>query len=94
MLAEFGEESVIHPLYADFHEHLRQLIAAELAADTGAEGERLYLAATAILSMMVGTHAEQRLETKRISRNQFRDILLGMARLIMTDLTKPAGAET
>lgn len=94
MLAEFGEESVIHPLYADFHEHLRQLIAAELAADTGAEGERLYLAATAILSMMVGIHAEQRLETKRISRNQFRDILLGMARLIMTDLTKPAGAET
>lgn len=93
MLAEFGEESLIQPLYADFHEHLRQLIAAELAAETGAEGERAYLAASAILSVMVGVHAEQRLETKRISRSQFSDILLSTTRLILADLVKPAGGE-
>ena len=92
MLAEFGENSAIHPLYADFHEHLRQLIAAELARETGAEGGRAYLAAAAILSMMVGIHAEQRLEAKRISRSQFRTMLLAVTRLVMADLIKPDGA--
>jgi AcrR family transcriptional regulator len=91
MLAEFGENSVIHPLYADFHEHLRQLIAAELAHETGADGEKTYLAAGAILSMMVGVHAEQRLETSRIDRGQFRDMLLTVTRLVMADLSKPDG---
>lgn len=92
MLAEFGEDSVIHPLYADFHEHLRQLIATELVREAGASGERCYLAAAAILSMMVGVHAEQRLETRRIDRGQFRELLLTVTRLVMADLSKPDGA--
>lgn len=92
MLAEFGENSVIHPLYADFHEHLRQLIAAELVRETGVEGERVYLAAAAILSMMVGVHAEQRLETSRINRGQFREMLLAVTRLVLADLGYPGGA--
>ncbi len=92
MLAEFGEDSAIHPLYADFHEHLRQLIAAELARETGTSGTRPYLAAAAILSMMVGVHAEQRLETKRIDRGQFRALLMAITRLVMADLGKPDGA--
>jgi AcrR family transcriptional regulator len=94
MLAEFGESSDIHPLYADFHEHLRQLIAVELANDTGADGGEAYLAATAILSMMVGIHAEQRLESKRISRNQFRELLLKTTRLVMADLGMHNGANS
>jgi AcrR family transcriptional regulator len=92
MLAEFGENSVIHPLYADFREHLRQLITAELAHETGANGEKAYLAAGAILAMMVGVHAEQRLETSRINRAQFRDMLLNVTRLVMADLSKANGA--
>lgn len=92
MLAEFGEDSVIHPLYADFHEHLRQLIAAELARETGTSGEKAYLSAAAILSMMVGVHAEQRLETRRIDRSQFRELLMAVTRLVMADLGKPDGA--
>ena len=92
MMAEFGENSAIHPLYADFHEHLRQLIATELVREAGASGERCYLAAAAILSMMVGVHAEQRLETRRIDRGQFRELLLTVTRLVMADLSKPDGA--
>lgn len=92
MLAEFGEDSVIHPLYADFHEHLRQLIAAELARETGTSGEKAYLSAAAILAMMVGVHAEQRLETRRIDRSQFRELLMAVTRLVMADLGKPDGA--
>ncbi len=91
MLAEFGEDSVIHPLYADFHEHLRQLIAAELTRETGTDGEKAYLSAAAILSMMVGVHAEQRLETRRIERSQFRELLMAVTRLVMADLGKPDG---
>jgi AcrR family transcriptional regulator len=92
MLAEFGENSVIHPLYADFHEHLRQLIAAELAVETGAQGDRVYHAAAAILSMMVGVHTEQRLETSRITRGQFRDMLMSVTRMVVTGLGRPDGA--
>lgn len=92
MLAEFGEDSVIHPLYADFHEHLRQLIATELARETGASNEKAYLAAAAILSMMVGVHAEQRLETKRIDRGQFRELLMAVTRLVTADLGKSGRA--
>ena len=91
MLAEFGEDSVIHPLYADFHEHLRQVIATELAHETGASGEKAYLSAAAILSMMVGVHAEQRLETGRIERGQFRELLMTVTRMVMADLTRPDG---
>lgn len=89
MMVEFGENSAIHPLYADFHEHLRQLIATELSRETGATGQRSYLAAAAILSTMVGVHTEQRLETKRIDRAQFREMLLSITRLVMADLSKP-----
>jgi hypothetical protein len=41
--------------------------------------------------MMVGVHAEQRLETSRIDRGQFRDMLLTVTRLVMADLSKPDG---
>ena len=91
MLVEFGDNSTIRPVYADFHEHLRQLIAAELTRDTGADGSRSYIAAASILAMMVGVHAEQRLEKTRFSRADFREMLITVTRLVLCDLEKPAG---
>lgn len=91
MLLEFGDNSTIRPVYADFHEHLRQLIAAELMRETDAEGRRAYFAAASILAMMVGIHAEQRLEKTRFSRADFRDMLIEVTRLVLRDLEKPAG---
>lgn len=91
MLVEFGDNSIIRPVYADFHEHLRQLIAAELVRETGAEARRAYLAAASMLAMMVGVHAEQRLEAMRFSRGEFRSMLVDVARLILNDLKQPAG---
>jgi AcrR family transcriptional regulator len=90
MLAEFGDDHAIRAVYADFHEHLRQLIAAELAGETGADERRAYIAAAALLSMMVGVHAEQRLETRRFTRSEFREMLLNVTRLLLRDLTGPA----
>lgn len=91
MLLEFGDNSTIRPVYADFHEHLRQLIAVELMRETDAEGRRAYLAAASILAMMVGIHAEQRLEKTRFSRADFREMLIEVTRLVLRDLENPAG---
>ena len=91
ILVEFGDNSTIRPVYANFHEHLRQLIASELTLETGAEGRRTYLAAASILAMMVGIHAEQRLESTRFTRSDFREMLIEVTRLVLCDLGKPVG---
>lgn len=91
MLVEFGDNSTIRPVYADFHEHLRQLIAVELTRETGVDGRRTYLAAASILAMMVGVHAEQRLEATRFTRADFREMLIMVTRLVLCDLEKPVG---
>lgn len=92
MLMEFGENSAIQPVYAAFHEHVRQLIAGALEQETGIGGRRTYIAAATILAMMVGVHAEQRLETERFSQTEFRDMLLDVTRMVLRDLTRPDGA--
>lgn len=86
MLIEFGESSVVQPVYASFHAHVRDLIAEELVRETGVAAADAAVAAAAILSMMVGVHAEQRLETRQFSRSDFRDMLLNVTRLILRDL--------
>jgi AcrR family transcriptional regulator len=92
MLVEFSDNSTIRPVYADFHEHLRQLISSELVSETGATERRAYLAASSILAMMVGVHAEQKLENTRLTRADFRAMLISVTRLVLLDLTKPEGA--
>ncbi len=92
MLAEFGENSTIKPVYAAFHEHIRQLIAAELERDSGVGGQRTYVAGAAILSMMIGIHAEQQLETVRFDRRDFREMLFNVTRLLLHQLGRPDGA--
>lgn len=92
MLAEFGENSTIKPVYAAFHEHVRLLIAGEVERETGVGGQRAYVAAAAILSMMVGIHAEQRLETVRFDRRDFRDMLFNVTNLLLKQLSQPDGA--
>jgi AcrR family transcriptional regulator len=92
MMVEFGDNAAIRSVYADFHEHLRQLVAAELTRETGVEGRTAYLAAASIMAMMVGIHAQQRLETERFTRADFRSMLLDMTRLVLSNLRTPAGA--
>jgi AcrR family transcriptional regulator len=92
-LWEFGDDNDVRKVYADFHEHVRQLIAAQLVAESGVEARRAYLAAAALLSMMVGVRAEQRLESRRITHSEFRRMLLDFARLTLSDLTEPTERE-
>jgi len=91
MLAEFGEESTMRSVYGDFHEHVRQLIAAELLGETGVGERGAYLAAAAILSMMIGVHAEHRLESQRLSRTDYREMLIRVTRLVLQDLERSPG---
>lgn len=93
MLIEFGESSAVQPVYASFHAHVRAVIAAELMRETGADAAAAATAAASILSMMVGVHAEQRLETRQFSRADFREMLLRVTRLVVRDLEGSAGAE-
>lgn len=94
MMIEFGESSAVQPVYASFHAHVREVIAAELVRETGAAAPQAATAAAAILSMMVGVHAEQRLETRQFSRADFREMLFNVTRLILRDLAGSTGAET
>ncbi len=89
-LWEFDGDKAVRTVYADFHEHVRQLIAAQLISETGAEERRAYVAAAALLSMMVGVRAEQRLESKRLSRSEFRQMLIDFTRLTLGDLVGPS----
>lgn len=92
-LWEFDGDKAVRAVYADFHEHVRQMIAAKLAAETGADERRAYLAAAALLSMMVGVRAEQRLETRRLTPGEFRQMLINFTRLTLNDLAEPAKGE-
>lgn len=94
ILVEFGDDRTIRPVYAGFHEHLRQLIAAELSRETGVEGRRAYLTAAALLSTMVGIHAEHRLEAELVTRGEYRQMLLDITRLMLRDLADPVGDGT
>lgn len=91
MLIEFGEDHAIQPIYAAHHAVVRDLIAAELLRETAADQSRIDLAAGALLAMMIGVHAEQRLEKERIRHSDFREMLLSVTRLVVNDLTRPGG---
>lgn len=90
MLIEFGDSRVVKPVYASFHADVRHLIAKELVSETGASRPRAAVAAAAILAMMVGVHAEQRLETRQFSRGDFREMLMNVTRLILRELSDSA----
>ena len=91
MMTELGADSSFRPVYAAFHAHVRDLIDAELRQDTGAGGQETSRAAAAILSMMVGVHAENRLEQERFNRSDYREMLLSVVRLILKDLSELSG---
>jgi AcrR family transcriptional regulator len=90
MMTDLGDDSSFRPVYAAFHAHIRDLIDAELRKDTGASAQETYKAAGAILSMMVGVHAEYRLEHDRFNRSDYGDMLLAVVRLILRDLSEAA----
>lgn len=92
MLIEFGENSAIQPVYAAFHSLVRSAIADELVRELGIDTVRARRAAATLMSVMVGVHAEQRLERVEFNRAEFREMLLHVTRLVLQDLARPGEA--
>jgi AcrR family transcriptional regulator len=90
LMMEQGRSAVIQPIYAAFHAHVRDLIGAEVQHDTGADPARIAQAAGAILSMMVGVHAEYRVESKCFGRADYRTMLLNVSALLVENLKTDA----
>lgn len=88
MLSELAGNARFGPIYAQFHLHLRDLITAELARETGASPERAGRSATAVLSMMVGVHAEYRIAPGGFDRADYRAMLLKVTQLVLDDLRR------
>ena len=86
MMAELAGNAKFGPIYAAFHTHLRDLIEAELTRETRASPERCAIAAAAIMSMMVGVHAEHRIAPGRFDREQYGEMLQRVASLLLADL--------
>jgi len=88
MMAELSGNPRFGPIYAAFHMHLRDLMEAELARESGAAREACTHAAAAVMSMMVGVHAEHRIAPGRFSRAEYGEMLLSVASLILNDLKR------
>lgn len=93
MMLEQSRSVVIQPIYAAFHAHIRDLICTELKAETGADADRCATSAATILSMMIGVHAEYRVENSRFDRADYRAMLLGVATLVIASLKSAAAAD-
>lgn len=89
LMAEQDGNAPIQPVYAAFHAHIRDLIAAELAAETDAPRARLIEAAGAILCMMIGVHAGHRVDSHRFDHSQYRAMLLNVTAMVIDSLRDP-----
>lgn len=87
MMSELSGNARFGPIYAAFHDQMRDLIEAELLRETGASAERCAFAAAAIKSMMLGVHAEHRISPGRFDRAQYSEMLRQVTALIIADLS-------
>jgi AcrR family transcriptional regulator len=89
MMLEQSSNDVVQPIYADFHAHIRDMIRDEIVQELDvAVGVASHAAAT-ILSMMIGVHAEYRVEHVRFDRSDYRAMLLKVTKLTLAALRQP-----
>ena len=88
ILLEQNSSSIIRPIYADFHAHVRNMIRDEIVRDSGVALERATDTAAAILSMMIGVHAEYRVENVRFSRADYRTMLMQVTSLLLAHVRR------
>lgn len=87
MILEQGGNSVVQPIYASFHAHIRDMVRDEIVHETGVDLEMASEAAAAILSMLIGIHTAYRVENKRLRRSDYRKMLMRVTSLILHDLS-------
>lgn len=89
MMLEQSTNEIVRPIYAAFHAHIRDLIRDEIVSECRVEPEDAAGAAAAILSMMIGVHAEYRVENAIFDRRDYTAMLTRVAALILGDLRQP-----
>ena len=89
MMLEQSSNDVVRPIYADFHAHIRDMIRDEIVEELAVAADAANHAAAAILSMMIGVHAEHRVEHVRFDRSDYRAMLLKVTKLILEALRQP-----
>jgi AcrR family transcriptional regulator len=94
LMLEQNHSAVIQPIYAAFHAHVRDLICAELRHDTGAKADRCFLAAGALLSMLIGVHAAYRVEHTLLERQDYRAMLINVTTLVVASLKSDSAAKS
>lgn len=89
MMLEQSSNDVVRPIYADFHAHIRDMIRDEIVQELGVAAGVANHAAATILSMMIGVHAEYRVEHVRFGRADYRSMLLRVTTLLLDSLRRP-----
>ena len=89
MMLEQSSNDVVRPIYADFHAHIRDMIRDEIVEELGVAVEMANHTAATILSMMIGVHAEYRVEHVRFDRSDYRTMLMTVTRLTLEALRRP-----
>jgi AcrR family transcriptional regulator len=92
LLMEQAGNPLIQPVYAAFRAHIRDLIEAELAVETGASPARLTEAAATIQCMLIGVHAAHRVESSVFDRARYRDMLLTVTTMVIDSLHRGGSA--
>lgn len=86
LMLEQSNNPRIQAVYAAFHGHIRGLIETELAVETGAASARLKEGAGTVLCMMIGIHAEHRVDSHGFDRSQYLAMLLNVTAMVMDSL--------
>lgn len=89
MMLEQSSNQLVRPIYAEFHAHIREMIRDEIIADSGVSAEKATQTAAALLSMMIGVHAEYRVENAKFRRTDYTAMLIKVAFLLLADLRRP-----
>ena len=88
MMLEQSSNDVVQPIYADFHAHIRDMIRDEIVQELDVALGIANDAAATILSMMIGVHAEYRVEHVRFSRSDYSAMLLRVTTLLLESLNR------
>ncbi|WP_172448519.1 TetR/AcrR family transcriptional regulator [Caulobacter mirabilis] len=88
MLLEQSRNEAMRPIYASFHGLVRQEICDEIVREVAVSPGAASEAAAKILSMMIGVHAEFRVEKQLFSRADYARMLTQVTQLIIDDLRR------
>lgn len=81
----------VQSIYAEFHAMIRDAISKEIQNETGTAPDLADFAAAGLLCMMIGVHAEQRVEGRKFSREDYTEMLAQSVHMMLDNLRRNTG---